>query len=591
MLEIIFLKKYCEQHFPLVYFRIQQKNKDTGGNMLLTDVNNLPKFVFTGKKFLRRKEITDAIRGHIAVSGFLAMQNSQYGLITNLSRQFNVSRTFVYDAISSLKAVFSIIFNKAPSKTNSVDEKKVLSYILSLRLEGKCSIESISNLMKRFGLANNSTGFISQYLKHVGSLLPGTLINKEENIRLMVFASDEIFSKNTPILVTVDPVSSAILKMELSDTRKAKDWVEHWNCIENNGHIAVYLVSDEGSGLTSGHSQGLSDVSWQPDTFHTIAHRLGLWVDRFERSAYQAMEKEYNCQKKINSARSAEVISKRTAAYDAATQITHKKIELYEQFKYVYTGIIKELHVFDLNGNLRQRKDAEDTIQIYLDLIDTLNHKTLSGTINKIRKVVPKLLTYFDNASTIVKHLENTDLDKDALKTLCAGWQWHKRYIKSKKAGSRNYCQEHESFCLEIAEGYLQERYKIVKEQVYHDLNHIVQSSAMVECINSIIRPYLNTSRNQISQEMLNLIMFYHNHRRYNSGERANKTPHEILSGKKQEKDWLELLFETIDGGHASTGNIQYSLHSDFLFSQKKHDAILCCEVSDDYFSTVEMLR
>jgi hypothetical protein len=38
-----------------------------------------------------------------------------------------------------------------------------------------------------------------------------------------------------------------------------------------------------------------------------------------------------------------------------------------------------------------------------------------------------------------------------------------------------------------------------------------------------------------------------------------NKTPHEILSGKKQEK-------------------------------QKKHDAILCCGVSDDYFSTVEML-
>ncbi|WP_218576835.1 hypothetical protein, partial [Desulfobacter latus] len=119
----------------------------------------------------------EAIRGHIAVSGFLAMQNSQYGLITNLSRQFNVSRTFIYDAINgilhfplytfqmptpifreppfkkckvllgsyegcpinSLKSVLSIIFNKAPSKINSVDEKKVLSYILSLRLEGKCS--------------------------------------------------------------------------------------------------------------------------------------------------------------------------------------------------------------------------------------------------------------------------------------------------------------------------------------------------------------------------------------------------------------------------------------------------------------------
>ena len=123
------------------------------------------------------------------------------------------------------------------------------------------------------GLPNNSIGFISQYLKNVGSLLPGTLINREDNVRLMVFVSDEVFSKETPILVTVDPVSSAILKIELSDTRKAEDWIKHWNCIENNGHIAIYLVSDEGTGLTSGHSKGLSGVSWQPDTFLAIAHR------------------------------------------------------------------------------------------------------------------------------------------------------------------------------------------------------------------------------------------------------------------------------------------------------------------------------
>jgi len=36
----------------------------------------------------------------------MAMENSNYGIITNLSRQFNVSRPFIYDAIDSLKAVF-----------------------------------------------------------------------------------------------------------------------------------------------------------------------------------------------------------------------------------------------------------------------------------------------------------------------------------------------------------------------------------------------------------------------------------------------------------------------------------------------------
>jgi len=46
---------------------------------------------------------------------------------------------------------------------------------------------------------------------------------------------------------------------------------------------------------------------------------------------------------------------------------------------------------------------------------------------------------------------------------------------------------------------------------------------------------------------MKNLIMFYHNHRRYIAGKRKGKTPIEILTGKKQDKDWTELLFEIVE--------------------------------------------
>ena len=138
--------------------------------MLLTDETNLPEYVFTEKKFLRREDLTESIRSYIAVKGFLAKQSSQRGGITNISRQFNISRPFVYEAISSLEAVLPIIFSKIPSKINSVDKK---------------------------------------------------------NVRLVVLASDEIFSQDTPILVTVDPVSSAILRIELSDTRKADNWIKH----------------------------------------------------------------------------------------------------------------------------------------------------------------------------------------------------------------------------------------------------------------------------------------------------------------------------------------------------------------------------
>jgi hypothetical protein len=58
---------------------------------------------------------------------------------------------------------------------------------------------------------------------------------------------------------------------------------------------------------------------------------------------------------------------------------------------------------------------------------------------------------------------------------------------------------------------------------------------------------YFNTSKNHVSQNMLNLIMFYHNHRRYIAGKRKGKTPMEILTGEAQKKDWLELLFDKVD--------------------------------------------
>ncbi len=46
---------------------------------------------------------------------------------------------------------------------------------------------------------------------------------------------------------------------------------------------------------------------------------------------------------------------------------------------------------------------------------------------------------------------------------------------------------------------------------------------------------------------MPNLIMFYHNHRRYIAGKRVGKAPIEILTGKELDKDWTELLFEIVN--------------------------------------------
>jgi hypothetical protein len=89
--------------------------------------------------------------------------------------------------------------------------------------------------MKRFGIPDASAGSISEYLNRVGSILPNTLETANGEIQVVVFASDEIFAKSIPILVTVDPISSAILRMELADSRKVEDWRNHWECLQENG--------------------------------------------------------------------------------------------------------------------------------------------------------------------------------------------------------------------------------------------------------------------------------------------------------------------------------------------------------------------
>ena len=512
---------------------------------LIENQTQTSNMLLRGNKFVRRHDLTPSIRLYIAFMTLMAKTTGAWGQVTELSRQFMISRMFAYMLANTLHETSLIVFGDSVSQP-AVAEELPYHYILSLRLEGKCSIEAISTIMKRFGIPNASVGSISQYLQNFGSLLPNTLTTGNDGVQLVVFLSDEIFAKNIPILVTVDPISSAILRIELADSRKAEDWKKHWECIQKNGYIASYLVTDEGKGLCAAQKEALADIIRQPDTYHAIAHRLGKWVNILEQAALKAIEKEYKRWDTLDSARSEAVINSRIDAYEIAKKDADAAIELYETFTFLYRATNKELDLFDCNGNLRDRQNAQGNIEAGLLLIEELGHANITKAVNKVRRTMPGLLNFFDEAKSVLSGLSDLPIDPNALQALCLAWQWRKGLVKSKKANAQKHCRENEQFYIEIATDYLQEDCEIIKDHVYGQLYKIVQSSALVECINSIIRPYLNGSRNHVTQETLNLIMFYHNHRRYKSGKRKGQTPMELLTGKKQEKEWVDLLSEVI---------------------------------------------
>ncbi len=94
-----------------------------------------------------------------------------------------------------------------------------------------------------------------------------------------------------------------------------------------------------------------------------------LWVERLEKAAYGAIETEDNRFKNLDSARSERVINKRINQFEMAQKTATEAIELYEAFQFLYHCLLEQLRIFDANGILRNREDAEENIKIGLDLM------------------------------------------------------------------------------------------------------------------------------------------------------------------------------------------------------------------------------
>ena len=195
---------------------------------------------YASPKFYRRKDLTAEIRLYIA---FMALMCNKWGIITRMAKEYAISRTFVYMLSSQLNSAIEDCFyvGSAPSKKELLIEEKTksLEYSLLLRMEGKCSIPAISGILKKMGMKNNSVGTISQNLNQIGKYLPDTFHVHDGTILYVCLAADEMYSYSTPILITVEPVSTAILRIELAESRKTQDWINHFNTLRENGSIAL----------------------------------------------------------------------------------------------------------------------------------------------------------------------------------------------------------------------------------------------------------------------------------------------------------------------------------------------------------------
>ena len=89
--------------------------------------------------------------------------------------------------------------------------------------------------------------------------------------------------------------------------------------------------------------------------------------------------------------------------------------------------------------------------------------------------------------------------------------------------------------------------------------------------------------KGQITQETLNLIMFYYNHRRYQRGRRQGKAPIELLTGEPLQGNWVDLLMQhkreasaNVNGASSPVLELLPSPHRQTTPLERPADPTLC---------------
>jgi hypothetical protein len=362
--------------------------------------------------------------------------------------------------------------------------------------------------------------------------------------KLVFYLSDEIFAIHAPILVTIDAHSTAILNIELASDRSAETWRAHFEALENHHFVSLGMASDRGTGLVAGYQAACDMALWVADYFHEFRDLFEV-LHQLERKAYTAIDKAYDAARKFDRAKSTSNLAKRLQQYDTAQHACEQAIDLYDHLAMLLHLLREALHVCSPHGTLRTREGVRAELLLLFDMIQELDCAAMTKPLKSMRQHIDDIVVPFKQAEAIATELRVV-VPHDALDFLVLAWH-HDHLIYQSGAKQKGYHQKERDFWLACAQGLLGNEFDTLKALVFDKLDTIVRASSLVEMVNALIRPYLNSCKGQITQETLNLIMFYQNHRRYKSGKRQGKAPMELLTGKPLEAPWWELLLQQIN--------------------------------------------
>ena len=472
-----------------------------------------------------------SLEDRIAIATPMLSPDRKYGQATELAHTHGVSRQDVYYIAGKARTALEVALlprsGPAPAgNTLTVTPICLERAGVTLSLLGVSERDSLIGLEEMLD-TRRSPGYVTKVLRKAERLAQAR--NRELTPALSgLLASDEIFLQDRPILGIVHPASLYLTSLSLTAQREG----ETWGCQFLDLAGAEGVIRDAGSGLASGAH--LAQVACPAgDWFHPLL--LAAWVNaQYERRAYSALAEQYEREALVLQAHTSKRLENPWQKYEAARAVADHAIERYDQWRERYLKLRALAAQFDWTpGQVCLPEPLQADLQaLATDLEHWAQGTRAPALVSLLKNQAAALTAALPHLQQALAPLQQS-WGVEATQVVCRLWQALQAWaFPFWRPDQRQQLEQAITESLAWASQQLGARLSTLQHLGSAILVQGPRTSSAIECLNSLLRPFLN-GRQQVAQGFLELFRFYHNTHQFERGKRAGSSPLELAGGPR----------------------------------------------------------
>jgi hypothetical protein len=452
----------------------------------------------------------------------------EWGKVSELARQYGVSRKFLYKVAGRAQQALQNTLapqqvGRKPQSTQVVVDNAFLEralLVLATVLPG--SMRGIQLTLELLFGRHYALGRLSETLQSYGDMA------RQYNVQLIVpnpvlGEVDEIFQGRQPCLTVVDGRSFLVLQLSPEQRRDATTWGVTFLELLERGVQFHDIASDGALGIQAGIRDAELAVPLRSDLFHLLrkAHSI---TRRLEAQAYRAIETTELARSIEQQAQEPKPRPGRPkrckVSYAQAQLLESRAIERYDTWCWLLDELRQALRPFNAQGELTSSSEARQTLQTVAVLLKSMD-------VSKVRSFARlKVLGHLEELIAPLAWLEEAlapyRIGLEAEKEAFIVWAWQHRHT------------------LNIDVDDLPDVPVDAARAFWSTLELFHRASSLAESLHSWLRPHLHAHRG-MPDWLLPLLQLFWNHHTFQRGKRKGYSPVQ-LAGVEQALSWVFLI-------------------------------------------------